>query len=641
MRRKEATHAEVVPSSRGLRAILACALASASGMGCSLLLHSDASQCSNDSDCAARGFANTTCEVTTGTCVAQTLREGGADAEHDGGDGGEPRKEGGRESGAETGGDTGTDGGTRCQKTADCPVPTESFGSVQVACDVDTHTCVSLTSMECPFVIGDLTNVNAPPVFIGAFATIPASGPMAHPSFLNYELALDELANNGDGISIGSGLRTPVAVVCSDESDPNVVMPHLINDVHIAVLVAALNTTTLLTAFSNVNDTDASAPTVLFINPFGSDDLFAPIQTQGLLWSLLGQPADVTQAYQAFFPWVEAYVRRTQNLTAADGGAPPSLRIATVTSNSADTQQLSLAVQKALDWNALGTNYIDVKLQYSSLNAGYTLSEGTTEATAAAQALADFRPNIVVSFGSEEFVSTVEVLDGFDWSTSTMGPKPFYVVGPYNEGSPTLTAWIGSDDSKRVRLAGINFASAPATDPVLSTYTNDFVMTFPQAPASATAYNNYYDAMYFAVYSLAGAANVVPLTGTAAAGGMIDLTYASPPGASVDMGAASIATVESTLTLPGTLSKISLNGTLGPPDFNQKTGDRVGQGDVYCVARYPEDAGIDDAGNTLALQPYYVNDVLRLEAADGGSPADGGVPDLEGTFPCFDGMAPP
>jgi hypothetical protein len=313
--------------------------------------------------------------------------------------------------------------------------------------------------------------------------------------------------------------------------------------------------------------------------------------------------------------------------------------VATLTSNTADTQQLSASVQSALGW-ATNPNYVyqDVPLQYSALNANYTVLEGNTEANAAAQTLLTFAPDVVVSFGSEEAIVAIEDLDA-EWS---MGPKPFYLVGPYNAGSPTLISFIGNGngaatESRRSRVAGINFASAPANDPVLMTYTNNFVATFPQAPASATAYNNYYDAMYFAVYSLAAAPGS-PLTGQAASTGMLDLTYTSPTGTSIAMGAASIGTVESTLNQPGSGSKISLDGTLGPPDFNQKTGARVGQGDVFCFSRYPVDAGIDEAGDTLAGQPYPVNDVLRLDA-DGGAPADGAA--LEGTFPCFDGMAPP
>jgi hypothetical protein len=135
--------------------------------------------------------------------------------------------------------------------------------------------------------------------------------------------------------------------------------------------------------------------------------------------------------------------------------------------------------------------------------------------------------------------------------------------------------------------------------------------------------------MYFAVYSLAASGTSgANLTGKAAASGMFNITYtASSTAKSFNMGIADITNIESALAAPGTPS-ISLNGTLGPPSFNQGTGARIGQGDVYCAA--PPGAGSPGT---------FSYDVLTLAAADGGSPADGAA--LVGTFPCYDAMVPP
>jgi hypothetical protein len=585
--------------SRGFRAIFALALTAGCATGCSLLLHSDASQCSIDSDCVARGFTtDTTCEVATGTCVAKSKSDGGT--------------------------------GVSCQKYSDCPQPTGGSQQI-VACDVDTNTCIQVTSEECPFVIGDYMDTPAP-VFIGAFATIPTSGPMTDPSYENYALAQGDFASMG-GVELApalGGLRMPVVVVCDNTADTSVVMRHLINDVHIAVLVADLDTTPLLTTFSSVNNGDASAPTVLFINPFGSNDTFARVNTRSLLWSLLGQPSDVTQAYQAFFPWVEAYVRKTQNLVATDdGGALPPMRVATVTSASTDPQQLSDAVIPILTWGggpatlSSNPNYLGITMDASELNADASATKINTAVGKAVTQLIAFKPNVVVSFAGDEFDSVLEDVD-LEWTTSTMGPKPFYLIGPFNSASGSLLEWSNDSASNRSRLAGVTFADAPGNYPVLVNYEQEFVSTYSGTLTTAGYYSNYYDAMYYAVYSLAAAGP--KLTGTNAAEGMLDLTNTVPPATrSYDMGPAGIAGVESALGAPGT-PVVSLNGTLGPPTFNRATGARVGQGDVYC-------ADLADNG------PTWAYDVLRLEAADGGSPLDGAP--LEGTFPCFDGMAPP
>jgi hypothetical protein len=588
--------------SRRFQALLACTLAAAFSGGCSFLFHADARQCSASSDCGARGFAGYTCEVATGTCVApvSSLPEAGA--------------EGGVDAGA-------------CQSYSDCPVPTNT-NHVEVACDVDTSRCVQLTTDECPYVIGDYKGAAGPaPVFIGAFATIPTNGPpQAHPSYLNYQLALNEFAGQG-GIQLGTALRMPVAVVCDDTADPALVMSHLVNDVHVPALVAAIPSTTLRTTFSNVNGSTGATPKVFFINPFGADSTLTSLTTNGLLWHMLGQPSDVAPAYAAFFPDVEAYARKTQNLVMADGGAVP-MRVATVTASSTDTLDLAAAVKPLLQWNggpavAQNPNYTDVVISQSTLD-GFTVDQ--IDVSGAVASLLQFQPNVVVSFGSEEFVKLVETLE-FEW---TSGPRPFYILGPYNSESTGLLSWIAGDESRRIRLGGINFASV-ANNPVLSDYDTRFIAAYPEGQDLVDE-ENYYDAMYFTVYALVAGGGAPNLTGTNLANGMPRLVAPAPPGVPFDMGPADIGNVTQQLVLSS--KPVSLIGTLGPPAFNSTTGARESEGDVYCVGRYPPGG---DAGSAL---PYYATDVLRLQDADGGAPADGGPAALQGTFSCFDGMAP-
>jgi hypothetical protein len=309
------------------------------------------------------------------------------------------------------------------------------------------------------------------------------------------------------------------------------------------------------------------------------------------------------------------------------------MRVATVTSASTDPQQLSDAVIPILAWGggpatmSNNPNYLGITMDASELNADASATKITTAVSKAVTQLLAFKPNVVVSFAGDEFDNVLVDLD-FEWPVPDAGqpqlPKPFYLIGPYNSASTSLLEWSNNSASNRSRLAGITFADAPANDPVLVNYEQEFVSTYGGTLTSAGYFSNYYDAMYYAVYSLAAAGP--KLSGTNAAEGMLDLTNTIPPATrSYDMGPADIAGVESALGAPGT-PVVSLNGTLGPPTFNRGTGARVGQGDVYCA----------DLGSS---GPVWTYDVLRLEAADGGSPVDGAP--LEGTFPCFDGMAPP
>src|SRR6201999_4463074 len=103
-------------------------------------------------------------------------------------------------------GDAGQEAG--CTSNAQCP-PTGTGDDV--ACDISTGQCLTLTSAECPSVIGDINNTVAPPIFLGSFVVFPTNSPLTHPSYLNYGMALSEFATNGPGIPAGprGGKRTP------------------------------------------------------------------------------------------------------------------------------------------------------------------------------------------------------------------------------------------------------------------------------------------------------------------------------------------------------------------------------------------------------------------------------------------------
>ncbi len=217
-------------------------------------------------------------------------------------------------------------------------------------------------------------------------------------------------------------------------------------------------------------------------------------------------------------------------------------------------------------------------------------------------------------------------------------PKPFYLLGPYNVGSGYVLQWIPANvgpsspggDTMRERIAGINFAATP-NNQVLATYDTHFISVFGSGASSMLGGENYYDAMYFAVYSLVAAGRPATLHGTDIGAGMAELINPLSQ-TTCSVGPTDIGNVISDLHSEGRTG-ISLVGTLGPPDFNLVTGARISEGDVYCIQRDPLEAGAPDSA-VNRNPPYFTYDVLRL-AADGG--VDGGV-GLEGTFPCYSGM---
>ncbi|MBV9946428.1 MAG: hypothetical protein JOZ69_06250, partial [Myxococcales bacterium] len=504
-----------------------------------------------------------------------------------------------------------------CKQASDCPRPNPAHQ--EVACDFGTRNCVQLTTDECPYVIGDYDNANAPPVYVGAFATLPPSGGMSHPSYQNYNLAINEFGAQGgipgwNAAKQQIGLRMPVAVVCNVEANVDTAMGHLVGDVGTPAVVSSLDSVSLRSMFLN----DALPNNVFVVNAFGANSTLTSIATKGLLWHMLGQPSDDAPAYQAFFPRVEAYVRTLQNIPA---GTP--IKVATVTANATDTQDLASAVSQVLTWNGGKTvtqnaqanppAYVDVTIE--SVLSGKDLNT-QIDLTDAIKTLAAFKPNIIVSYASSEFV---KLLQTYELSSPPPNPPPFYLVSPYNSGSQTLKTWIGNmsgagsaSELRRTRVAGVNVASASDTH-VLDAYQTRFLATYMSSVG--LGYENYYDAMYFAIYATLGAGALPTITGTNLGQGMLRLLS----GNSYDMGPADIGAISGALNAPN--GTISLFGALGPPSFTISTGARIGAGSVYCLQRNSD------------LTTSYVYDVLRVVPS-----TDGGPPGLGGTFTCYSGI---
>jgi hypothetical protein len=396
-------------------------------------------------------------------------------------------------------------------------------------------------------------------------------------------------------------------------------MVHLQSDLNVPAVVAPLNSVALKTMFTN--DAHGNGNNTFVINPFSWDSTLTSLTTDGLLWHMLGQPSDNDTAYAALMSRVEPYARSLQNLGATtDGGAP--LRVATVTAKATVTQDLAAAALKVMRWNGQSSDqnftaglYMDVSLE-SILNS---TPLGNIDVSAAVTSLLAFKPNVIVSFASLEFVKLLQNYELNLDSGYPSNPRPFYFVSPYNAGSQQTLVWIGPDtnamaEAKRTRVAGINFASA--ADPTeLHKYETRF-LAVPNPP-SALGRENYYDAMYFAVYSVVGAGAVPTLSGLDVAQGMPRLLS----GVTYTMGPADTGNITGALG-SGPRSTISLLGTLGPPNFNRGTGSRTGEGSVYCIS-----GGVD------AGVASYLYDAIRLTPA-----ADGGAPSFGGPLPCYGGL---
>ncbi|HTV23779.1 MAG TPA: hypothetical protein VMG12_34045, partial [Polyangiaceae bacterium] len=259
-----------------------------------------------------------------------------------------------------------------------------------------------------------------------------------------------------------------------------------------------------------------------------------------------------------------------------------------------------------------------------NLNAGNYLtvnitSSATDPVTDQVAAILALQPNVIVSAAGTQFVSRMIPLIESGWPVSdppveTDPPKPFYILGPDSYNDPDLITVLRANTSVRRRLVGVNSASAADTT-VYDAYVRNYQAQFRDDTNPDNLHlENYYDAAYYLLYAAAGAAQNLT-SGLSLRDGMNRLLS----GPQYNVGTAKMGEAMGLLQAP--TSSITLNGTLGPPDFNTLTGTRQSAGSVWCV----------NVGTS------FEPDVLRYVPGPGG---DATQATLSGEFPglCFAGF---
>jgi len=503
---------------------------------------------------------------------------------------------GGPDAGAPNGGDTGG-----CRTNQDCVA---SSADEPYLCRTADHSCVALKTEECPLAYGTVSDPNA--IVFGAFATLNAAVPEDNAIVWAHRLALDELSGDANGgLPDGpNGKRRPlVMVVCNNSADTvDTGLSHLADDLRVSAVLATLKPGDLRRGFeAHKKDRD-----IFYLSPTGATRAVADEDDDGLIWNMLGQPSDLAPTYAKLLTLAEAYVKVQRSLTAP-------LRVALVTTNDAFDSELASFVEPVLTFNGQSTS----KNSDAGTYAGFTMDTGDPQPESWAQQIIKFHPDIVISTASETFSEKGGLLETLesDWNELDLtAPRPFYILSPYNAGDLSNVLALmnnliqgGVDAQPNRRVVGVSIAGP--TDLTLQNQfatrlRTEFQNAYPDS-------GNYYDASYFLAYAMY-AAGAAPLTGSAIAAAMPRLIN----GKAIDVGPANISAAFQALQKPD--STIELDGTLGPPDFDPKTGVRHDQGSVLCFKL---------TSGVLSLE----TDVLRYDTELG---------QFQGTFPCFDGFYP-
>jgi hypothetical protein len=443
------------------------------------------------------------------------------------------------------------------------------------------NACVPLRTPECPGVFSGKTGVNegkdfadADAIVLGAYANIEMD-PAKAQSVLNYRLVLNELSGSEiGGLPLPSGRKRPlVLVVCDNTPGPlgyqgiEKSMGHLVRDLGVPAVLAALETGDLLRAF----DDFARPHGVFFLSPLNSNETLAGQDDNSLLWHMLGMPTDTVPAYTSLLEKLEKLIVASK--------PPPAekLRVALVWTGDAFHNELVQSAVLKLTFNGMGVTANEEQGFYKSIKL-----EPSSDIAKEVETVRQLNPHVVISMANNSFIQS-GMLDRIEKGFGALN-KVHYLLSPFNRAERdaikatiqfTLRAEadnVGAELTAHRRFMGVNAAGAE-DQTLYNDYYTRLTTSFEGAGRDA---ENFYDAFYFLAYAIHAAGSTTVLSGKGIAQAMPSLIIGprefnvGPPDR-----------VTALAFLSGNQS-MRLIGTLGAPDFNLETGSRVDTGGVYC-----------------------------------------------------------
>jgi hypothetical protein len=566
-----------LPSSRELCALLG----STALFGCSLIYDLSPDQCGTNADCDSFG-EDYLCEE--GMCKPDPT----------------------------VGGD--------CRTSGDCLAedPLTPRACIQLEANrASSRECVPLTNEFCPRMLptggqnpdGSLGELwynllaSEGSIVIGAMGSLGTSGSTNFTR--NYDLALTELENYAGGVR-GTNATSPnvVAVLCNnsftDQAEMLAGVEHLVDNVRVPAIIAALHAEDLQDAFSQTRLSEVN-PDVLFVSPRSSDEAVESLPDDNLVWNILPAGDEVAKAYGPLLTRTITYLRSSMRVPASE-----DIRVAVL---HAPDQRLLADINAALpgllffndkDFN---TNRSDGNLAVIQIVSSY--QNPSAPLTTQIDAVMDLAPHVIIELGANELFTTIirNVEDRWAADAPTDQARPFYLMSPYHfqAGGPLAQALAQHPmDPLNERMAGVNYASAPPEFKyVYDDYFQRYIGMWPDEE-NPIGIDNYYDAPWYVIGALAATTGRTNrFTGIQLADGMFRL----------QSGTDYVVNPDTVSTIVDTLAdgeSIELIGVMGRPTFDAN-GAREGAGSVWCV--------------TGSAQEFA--DVLRVDPGpDPESPAD-------------------
>ncbi len=544
--------------------VLVAGVLVSSALGCSFIRDLSVDQCSTDGDCAR--FGDYECSAQK-VCVARDTAGAGAGNAGSAGNGGSSGS-------SSTSGSAGEGAAAECTKNADC---IEAHDGEPYICRDEA--CVPLTIPEhCPEVIAGteenpteyLTKPGKPIIF-GAYVPIDVTDPIGHPYTINYRFALEEFMQGSLG-GIGTPPRPFVMVLCqSTKPDLEASAAHLVETLQVPGILAALPSNDLNALRGYAVQSERK---VFLLGPLEADSALTQADDQGLMWHMLGPATDLVPTYVPLVKLAETYLRDQLGRVAAN------LNVALIHSDLTYSVDMADELQTKAIFNGRALSAKENKAFYKRYQVKVTGGDGPQTAGVIADlnpVNGSFQPDLVIALGGAEFVNPI--LPGIQEGRSA-NTTPFYIFSPRNAYDKQLTGGKYFDQAPdwkeffRAASAGVNYASVED-----STLYDNYLLKIQSKydVEGLESRENFYDAAYFMLYSLAAAS----LTSSNFDGDdVVTGMKALIEGDEVNIGPDKIATVFNFLREGG---KVSLRGTMGPPDFNPITGARRSQGSVWCL----------------------------------------------------------
>ena len=464
--------------------------------------------------------------------------------------------------------------------------------------------CVTLTTEDCPQLLplgqADVELRSGDPVIFGAFTNVTLTARL-----YNYDLAAKEFQNKNGGIPTQGGTRPVLILACNGnatEGDPSGgfaasldrSMDHLIK-LHVPGVLSSLEAADLKRVFEE-KGRDAK---MFFMSSQESDSSLNTLLDSGLVWQVLPGGTSLAKAYKPV-------VDRTLAFLQSKGSLTGTARIAQVTTPDIHLLADMSAIVQSDPPDGIVFNGMSVlenlrNFNFRGFTTPSTIADGMADLSEQVNSLLEFKPHIIISTGTTEFLTKIVPALEQQWDSRAAGQAhPFYILSPYQYNRSQTTSLLTSFPTVQQRLIGLN-APAATNNTLYSQYLSAFTQAYPSV-VNYEGYENFYDSAYYLLYAASAAAPTLTdgssivvgmgrlLAGEAHNVGTLDMSYA--------------------LGALGRSLSITLNGTMGPPNFNVVTGGRDDVGSVWCI---------DTTKKTQS-------DVLSYRASDGT---------MQGTFPCF------